>query len=248
MKQAKVLNKGLQYDRRYMLVDENNQFITQRNVHELALFKLSFSGDGFEVAYKNDLIKLPLNPMFDGVSESFTIWDDQVQAHELGEDFSKWFSRHLNLPCRLVYFPEESERLVDREYVSGAEQVSLADGYPYLVLGHSSLDDLNSRLKEHVPMNRFRPNLVFNGGEPFVEDKWINFSIGANRFRGVKPCARCVLTTIDQETGISGTEPLATLSTFRKFGGKVNFGLNVIPIDFYQVNEGDHISIESYIS
>ena len=248
MKQAKVMNKGLQYDRRYMLVDADNQFITQRNVHQLALFKLSFTTDGFKVSYKDDSMVFPFQPTFNGKSETVTIWNDQVQAVEVGEEFSNWFSHHLHISCRLVYFPEENERFVDREYVKAGEQVNLADGYPYIIIGQSSLDELNSRMAEKIPMNRFRPNLVFRGGEPFAEDKWVDFIIGTNRFRGVKPCARCVLTTVNQETGVSGIEPLATLSTYRKVGSKVNFGLNLIPIDLYQVNEGDHISVKFYNS
>lgn len=228
-----------------MLVDENNQFITQRSVHELALFKLSFSNEGFVVSFKQDKIKLPFKP--DQLDASIvSIWEDQVQAAEVGPRFNDWFSKHLKINCRLVYFPEDNKRLVDRDYVSGDEQVSFADGYPYLIIGQSSLDDLNSRLAEPVPMNRFRPNFVFEGAEPFEEDRWVNFTIGANRFKGVKLCARCVLTTVNQETGTSGVEPLATLSNYRKVGSKVNFGKNLIPIDFYQVNEGDPIHVESF--
>lgn len=248
MKDAAVLNKGLQYDRRYMLVDENNQFITQRTVHELALFKLSFSNEGFVVSFKEDKMELPFKPERLGVSNKVLIWNDQVLAVEVGPKFNDWFSERLNFNCRLVFFPEESQRLVDRDYASGNEEVSFADGYPYLIIGQSSLDDLNSRLKEPVPMNRFRPNFVFEGGEPFEEDKWVNFTIGANRFKGVKLCARCVLTTVNQETGASGVEPLATLSNYRKVGSKVNFGQNLIPIDFYRVKEGDPIHVESYHS
>lgn len=246
LKDAAVLNKGLQYDRRYMLVDEHNQFITQRSVHELALFKLSFSKEGFVVSFKEDKIELPFRPEQIDAPTSVAIWDDQVQAAEVGPKFNDWFSKHLKFNCRLVYFPEENERLVDRDFVSGDEQVSFADGYPYLIVGQSSLDDLNSKLDEPVPMNRFRPNFVFEGAEPFEEDSWVNFTIGANRFKGVKLCARCVLTTVNQETGTSGVEPLATLFSYRKVGSKVNFGKNLIPIDFYQVKEGDPIHVESY--
>jgi len=200
------------------------------------------------VSFKGDMIEVPLIPFASGVMESVTIWDDTVQATELGQKFSEWFSRRLNFPCRLMYFPEENKRLVDRNFVSGNEQVSFADGYPYLIIGQRSLDDLNSKLEKEVPMNRFRPNFVFEGGKAFDEDAWNDFSIGANRFQGVKLCDRCVLTTINQDTGMAGIEPLATLSKFRKIGGKVNFGQNLIALDFYQVNEGDSISVMSYHS
>jgi hypothetical protein len=231
-----------------MLVDDNDRFITQRSVHELALFKLSFTDEGFLVSYKGSSIELPLTPSKIHDPITVTIWDDNVQACELGEEFNNWFSQHLNISCRLVFFPEANERMVDRNYVSGGEQVSFADGYPYLIIGKGSLDDLNSKLKDPVPMNRFRPNFIFEGTEAYEEDKWVSFTIGANRFTGVKLCGRCVLLTVNQETGESGVEPLATLSKYRKVGSKVNFGQNLIPVDFNQVNEGDPIVVESFNS
>lgn len=246
MKQASVLKKGLQYDRRYMLVDQHNQFITQRTVHELALFKLSMAEDGFWVSFKGDQIKLPYTPMATGTTSMVRIWNDTVEASALDQQIDDWFSHKLSFPCRLVYFPEDKDRLVDRNFVSGDEQVSFADGYPYLIIGQSSLDDLNSRLDEPVPMNRFRPNFVFVGGEGFGEDKWNVFTIGDNRFRGVKLCARCTIPTVDQSTGLAGSEPLKTLATFRKDGSKVNFGQNLIPLDFGRISEGDPISVVSY--
>ena len=246
VKQASVLKKGLQYDRRYMLVDQHNQFITQRAVHELALFKLSMAEDGFLVSFKGDYIKLPPTPTVTGTTQKVRIWNDTVDASELDQQINDWFSHQLGFPCRLVYFPEDNERLVDRNFVSGDEQVSLADGYPYLIIGQSSLDDLNSRLDKPVPMNRFRPNFVFAGGEAFGEDKWNDFTIGDNRFKGMKLCARCTIPTVDQSTGVAGLEPLKILATFRKNGSKVNFGQNLIPLDFSRVSEGDPISVVSY--
>lgn len=231
-----------------MLVDEHNQFITQRRIHELALFKLSIVKDVFLISFKGDTIELPFTPAVTGSSVKVAIWNDTVEAFELGLQFSEWFSNKLNFSCRLVYFPEENERQVDRNFVSGDEQVSLADGYPYLLLGQSSLDDLNSRLNKPIPMNRFRPNLVFEGGLPYDEDKWAEFKIGQNRFKGVKLCERCNLPTINQDTGASGLEPLATLSKYRKNGSKVLFGQNLIPLDFKSISEGDLIDVESYIS
>ena len=116
--------------------------------------------------------------------------------------------------------------------------------YPVLIIGQSSLDDLNQRMKEPLPMNRFRPNIVFTGGEPYEEDGWKNFRIGQNRFVGVKPCSRCVLTTVNQDTGKKGIEPLATLSTYRMRNNKVYFGQNLIPLDHNEIAEGDEIVLE----
>lgn len=248
VKNGNVLGKGLQYDRRYMLVDEDNRFITQRLVHEMALFKLSPSPGGFKVCFKNNSIELPLFPKEKARSKKVVIWDDTVLASEMDEEYNEWFSGHLGIKCSLVFFPEPNNRAVDKNFASQDEQVSLADGYPFLIIGQRSLDDLNSRLKVPVPMNRFRPNFVFEGGSPYEEDTWKVFTIGSNQFKGAKPCARCSLPTVNQDTGQSGKEPLATLSTYRKNGSKVNFGQNLVAVDYHQVNEGDIISIKSFQS
>jgi uncharacterized protein YcbX len=119
--------------------------------------------------------------------------------------------------------------------------VSFADGMPYLIIGQSSLDELNSRLESPVPMNRFRPNLVFSGGEPFLEDQLRKIQIGSVPFQIVKPCARCVLTTVDQDTGEKGKEPLKTLATYRTVNNKVMFGQNVVALGGGSVRIGDEL-------
>jgi uncharacterized protein len=174
---------------------------------------------------------------------SAVIWDDPVEAIEVNKDFSLWFSDELQIKCKLVLFPEANRRDVDPEYAKAKEQVSLADGYPFLIIGQASLNDLNHRLTTPVPMNRFRPNFVFTGGLHYEEDGWKNLRIGNNRFVGVKPCGRCVLTTVDQETGTKGTEPLSTLATYRKRGSKINFGQNLLAIDYDELQEGDEIKL-----
>lgn len=244
---ATVLGKGLLYDRRYMIVDENNQFITQRVYPELALFKLSFHDSGFLITHNNKSLIIPFEPLHTENQKAVTIWEDTVQARELGESFNNWFSAQLNKTVKLVYFPEENQRRVDTQYAKNNEQVSLADGYPYLIIGQASLDDLNTRLKDPVPMNRFRPNFVFDGGKPFEEDTWKEFTVGTAHFKGLKLCARCVLTTVNQDTGKPGTEPLATLSKYRKVGSKVNFGQNAVTMESNkEVEVGNEIEVVSF--
>lgn len=246
LQNAKILPKGLMYDRRYMLVDEQNQFITQRVYPQLALFKLSFDGDDFRVSYEDDYIHIPLRPDHQKELITVTIWNDTVQAFELGEKYNEWFSKRAGLNCKLIFFPEENDRAVDKDFATHNEQVGFADGFPFLIIGQRSLDDLNSRLTDPVPMNRFRPNFVFEGIKPFEEDNWKNFTIGSNRFIGLKLCARCVLTTVNQDTGVKGIEPLATLSKFRKEGSKVNFGQNLVAVDHGEIKVGDEIKVESF--
>lgn len=245
---AKVMGKGLEFDRRWMLIDENNIFMTQRIYPQMAMFKLSLSGTEINVAKKsatkNQSISFRTDSAPIGEKIRAKIWDDDVDVFEVDQSLSKWFSDHLQLSCRLVSFPEQNPRPVDPKYQVNNEHVSLADAYPFLIIGQSSLDDLNSRLDEAVPMNRFRPTFVFTGGEPYEEDTWRNITIGENKFIGVKPCARCVLTTVNQDTAQKGIEPLYTLSTYRKRENKVLFGQNMVALDNNIVNVGDKISVE----
>ncbi len=240
---AKVMEKGLQYDRRWMLIDESGQFMTQRAYPRMSLFALRQTSDSFWIAYGDDELELLSDGPHSGEAVNANIWGDTVDVAEESVKSSLWFSERLGVSCRLVSFPEENPRPIDPQYRLASESVSLADGYPVLVIGKSSLVDLNARLDTPVPMNRFRPNLVFTGGEPYEEDTWKEFLVGANRFAAVKPCARCVLTTVDQATGEKGREPLLTLSRYRRQGDKINFGENVIPIDYHEIHEGDEITL-----
>jgi uncharacterized protein YcbX len=173
------------------------------------------------------------------------IWNDVVEVTEPDRALSQWFSGKLGITCKLVAFPEENPRPVDPDFaINSADQTSLSDAYPILIIGQPTLHDLNARLEEPVPMNRFRPNIVFTGGLPYEEDKWKNFSIGGVAMAGVKPCARCMVTTIDQQTGVAGKEPLATLSNYRKVGNKVLFGQNVIPLESGVIRVGDEITLQ----
>ena len=237
---AAVSEKGLQYDRRWMLIDEEGKFLTQRALPRMALFKVRREGARFVVSWGSDELELPTAG---GPAADARIWNDTIVVTEADKQYHRWFSDRLGMACRLVAFPEENPRLIDAAYRRANENVSLADGYPLLIIGQSSLDDLNGRLETPVPMNRFRPNLVFTGGTPYEEDGWKDFRVGDNAFVGVKPCARCVLTTVNQETGTTGREPLLTLSRYRKQNEKIYFGKNVIPVDRKQIHEGDEIQV-----
>jgi uncharacterized protein YcbX len=240
---ARVMPKGLQYDRRWMLVDEDGVCLTQRVHPAMALFKLAMEGNQLVVTHKENSLTLPI----DGRSShamKVTIWDDVVSANEVSQHCSQWFSDLLGIHCKLVSFPEENARPVDPKYKVNGEHVSLADAYPFLIIGQSSLDDLNDRLSKPVPMNRFRPNFVFTGGDPYEEDGWRNFNIGSTKFVGVKPCSRCVLTTVNQDTAEKGIEPLKTLATYRKRDNKIYFGQNLVAMDYNTIHVGDMITLQ----
>jgi hypothetical protein len=225
-----------------MLIDEENKFMTQRVYPRMALFKLFLESGNFIIRHSDQLIDLPFRMEDKPISAN--IWNDNVEVCEVSQRHSNWFSKILEMNCRLVSFPENNPRPVDPGFSINDDQVSLADAYPLLITGQASLDDLNRRLKEPLPMNRFRPNIVFAGGEPYEEDNWNHFRIGQNRFAAVKPCSRCVMTTVNQDTGEKGTEPLATLASYRRRDNKVYFGQNLIPLDHTEIAKGDEIVLE----
>lgn len=227
---SNVTHRGLEHDRRWMLVDDGGSFLTQRNVPKMSLLRTVLVWEKLEVFEKDnedDRISLSLRPEH-GEEMSVRVWDDVCAAIRISDEADHWFSRKLAQPVRLVYMPDSSLRHVDPRYATGNSITGFSDGYPILLAGQASLDDLNARLKQPVTMDRFRPNIVFSGGKPYEEDDWRTFRIGGLLYQGVKLCARCLVTTIDQDKGMAGKEPLATLSRYRTVDQKVMFGQNVI--------------------
>jgi uncharacterized protein len=243
LQSAKVEERGLQYDRRWMLVDKNGMFLTQREHPQMALLQVNIKVDSIEVTHKTKKMSPLQFPIATEKSSNIivNIWDDIVFAKHISRDFDSWFSEALNLDCHLVSMDKDSDRVTDGKYINEPRQVSFAEAYPFLIIGRESLNELNRRLKEPLPMNRFRPNFVFSGGKPFIEDKWKEFTIGNLKFRVVKPCSRCVITTVNQDSGEKASEPLETLAKFRKVGNKVMFGQNVIGYDEGVLKVGDRV-------
>jgi uncharacterized protein YcbX len=229
LNEAKVERRGLQHDRRWMLVDRENTFITQREYARMALVSIRLERDGLELSAPGmETLLIPFDSK-DASPATVKIWKDTCEALTVGEFADRWFSKFLATPCRLVHMPDATRRAVNPSYAVKDDIVSFADGYPFLLIGESSLEDLNGRLTSPIPMNRFRPNLVANGSRPFEEDGWRKIQIGATLFHVVKPCERCQIPTIDQETGErTGREPLWTLARYRSSDNKVLFGQNLI--------------------
>ena len=249
LEKANITTRGLENDRRFMLVDDNGQFLSQREYPQLAIFQTAIEGNFLKITNKKtgQNLKVNLSPNSQSLALSVTIWDDTTTAIEVSQEASEWFSQALGIPARLVYMHEESQRKVESNYaLTGDDITSFSDGYPILIAGQSSLDDLNNRLENPVNINRFRPNFVFTDGEPFEEDAWHEFTIGDVRFFGVKPCSRCIMTTIDQETGEKkGKEPLLTLNKYRKAGNKILFGQNVLVSELGTVSVGNDVTVLS---
>lgn len=229
LESAVIEDRGLQHDRRWMLVDEKRQFITQREVPRMATVKIEVVPDGLSASVNGNKIEVPADS-HTGETATVKIWSSTVKGAFYEPAVDEWFSDAIGFKCRLVVMPETSKRIVSPDYAvrKFEDTVSFADGYPFMLLGEGSVADLNSRLDEPVPMNRFRPNFVVNGSEPFEEDTWKRIRIGSTEFHIVKPCARCVITTVDQASGTKGKEPLATLSKYRNRNGNVMFGQNLI--------------------
>jgi uncharacterized protein YcbX len=243
---SEVEERGLKYDRRWVLVDETNTFFTQRDFPEMALIKVSIEKDGLTIQHKIKRIRKIFVPFeFEhSKKDKVIIWNDTVIGEFYSSEIDKWFSDIIGVKCHLVKMPESTKRIVDEIYAEN-KIVSFADGYPFLIIGQASLDDLNSRMGVSLPMNRFRTNFVFTGGKPFEEDNWKKFKIGSMNFEAVKPCARCVITTTDQDTAERFKEPLLTLSMFRKIDNKVMFGMNLVCESIGKVSVGDKITLLS---
>ena len=231
--------QGLHMDRRWMVVDPNGKFMSQRTVSRLALIRAAVRPEGLQVQAPGQEDLFVAQP--DGAARaSVEVWGDMISAAEADGGAHEWFSRFLGTECRLVFLDDPASRPVETGYGKPGDVVSFADSFPVLLLSEASLGALNERLDEPVPMHRFRPNLVVSGVEAFAEDTWDRVRIGEMHFLVAKACARCVVTTVDQETGVSGKEPLRTLETFRRGeAGKVYFGQNLIPLHPGTVRRGD---------
>lgn len=215
LNEAKAEERGLQYDRRWMLVDHDGEFFTQREFPKMATIALDLSENGLEVSADcfEDLF-ISHQPTNEKIK--VRVWQSVCDALLADNEINQWFSEVLQTKCRLVYMSDETRRKVNPLFNQDDDIVSFADGYPFLLIGENSLANLNSRLKNEVPMNQFRPNFVVQDSAAFAEDGWKKLSIGKTIFRVAKPCARCVMTTVDQQRGFfTGKEPLKTLANFR---------------------------------
>ena len=233
---------GLDNDRRWMVVDENGVMLTQRKISEMCLIHVELSESGITLnKLSNESLFVPYPIAQKKVTTK--IWQDTCQAYDAGEDAALWLSNVLSLKCRLVYFPDNEFRQVDLDYANEGEKTAFSDGFPILLISEASLNDLNSRLKTPVTMQRFRPNIVVSGCLPFSEDNWKKIQIGDIVFRIVKPCSRCVIPNVNIETGLRENEPIKTLSTYRKRDRKIYFGQNVIANNFGELKVGMSVEI-----
>jgi uncharacterized protein len=237
--------RGLKYDRRWMLIDENNRFLSQRELPVLSRFSMTLSEECLIVT--NTLNKEQINIPLEIESNQYKIvqiWEDEVLATLGPPEINLWFSNQIGRKVELVYQPNESIRPIHPDYsVTGKEHTSLSDGYPVLVISEGSLDYLNSVCPEYIPMERFRPNIVVKNIEAFHEDKLKKIKINEVELYGVKPCARCNVPNLNPDSLKFSNEPSLTLSKIRKFGNKILFGQNLVVHNVGKINLGDKISV-----
>lgn len=235
-----VAERGFVADRRWMIVDGAGRCVTQRETPELALVSITLARDSMRLSAPG-LPDLELPRAFDaGAERAVQIWNDQSEArvHRGG---SAWFSSYLGRAHELVYMPDEQRRAVDPARAAPGDIVSFADAYPFLLISEASLSDLNARLAAPITVDHFRPNIVIGGTQPYAEDHYTRVRMGEITFRGPKRCDRCVVTTVDPETGLRGPEPLRTLAQYRLEDRKVWFGMNLIHDNLGTLGVGDPV-------
>ncbi len=229
VQQWQVNAKGLLYDRKWMLIDENNKFLSQRRLPKMALITTALVDNSLVLSAPGMEDKtLLLNDAETGEEVMTEIWHDLCPARCVSVEMDEWFSQFLKMSCRLVYQPENIIRAVDSRYANTTDKVYFSDGFPFLIISEASLNALNEAIGLKLTMARFRPNLVIANCEAYTEDTWRKIRVGEIDFRLPKPCARCSVPTINPISAEITQEPLTTLSRLRKWQGKVYFGQNAL--------------------
>lgn len=237
-----VTAQGLHLDRSFMVVDaQSGEFLTQRQLPAMALIRPSLADDQLHLQTPGGAASVRLEEL--GQQRSIQVWEHAGPARDCGDPPAELLSDLLGSAVRLVGLDPSHDRQADAEHAGPGVPVSFSDGYPLLVIGQASLADLNARLPQPLPMNRFRPNLVLGGTEAFAEDAWPRITVGSIPIDLVKPCTRCAITTVDQATGQrAGAEPLRALGTFRRSEKGVMFGQNAVPRGVGVLRVGDSIT------
>jgi len=247
LEEVEVRDRGLAWDRRWMLVGGDQRFLSQRQLPKMATIKAAVTGEELVLDHRNGRITVPLKSPETAPKIQVTIWNDQVEAVVL-PDYGNWFSEILHHRCDLVFMPDTTLRAVNPKFARAGDIVGFADAYPILLIGAASLEDLNARLDDPVPIDRFRPNIVVATNEPFIEDQWGEIEIGSTLVCGTKASARCLVPTVDQLTGErTGPEPIRTLARYRQFDEGVYLGQNLTIRRAGRIAVGDVVSIRTKI-
>jgi uncharacterized protein YcbX len=245
LQQAVVQPRGLEGDRRWMVVGEDGYFLTGRQQPRLTLLRAEWKGQCLQLQAPGMPALEVSPPSAEGPRRTVTVWRNKVDAPLADAAAGEWISRFLGRPCQLAFMDAQAHRAVDPQYAQPGDEVSFADAFPLLLTTTASLDHLNAQLEKRVSMLRFRPNVVVDGSLPHAEDGWKRIRIGSIEFEVAKPCSRCVFTTIDPETATPDVdgEPLRTLTRYRQAKGGVMFGMNLIARGEGALQIGDPVQV-----
>ena len=245
LSESDLQRTGLRYDRRWMVVTANGDFLTQRSQPQMALVHTRIE-NGRLILSKHTMPELQVEAVTANAKRmQVTVWRDTLSAAHISDTVDRWLSDAIGVACHLVYFPDDVFRGVNPEYAKPGDSTAFADGYPLLLISQASLDDLNSRLQQPLPMQRFRPNLVVSGCEAYAEDQWKIIQTSDINLRIAKPCSRCAITTVNPDTGeYTGKEPLRTLSKYRRQDNMVLFGQNLLHDNTGTIKIGDLVTVK----
>jgi uncharacterized protein YcbX len=231
---------GLRGDRRWMLIDEDGQFLSQRRVPQMALLDVEPTPDGLRLTMDGEMIEVA-TPGAEAERVSATVWEHSLLAPLAAATANHWLSDRFAQALRLVYCPRDSQRPVDPDYAPPGQRVAFSDGFPLLIVSQASLDDLNARLPTPVPMDRFRPNLVISGADAYAEDNWTELCVGDVRLSLVKPCSRCAVPGIDQQSAGRDPHINRVLAGYRRRDGAIYFGMNALAPANARFTVGQHV-------
>lgn len=236
--------RGPRDDRRWMLVDAQNRFVSGREIGALVKLSANASERGLALRWGDETLQVEY-PADHAERCEVTLWDDQVDAALASDAAATWLSDRLGRPLRLVYMDARSHRPVSTSHVQGEHEVSFADGYPLLLLSAAAVREVDRRAGGGIDARRFRPNIVIEGSEAHEEDRWKRLRIGDIEFLNPKLCVRCVFTTVDPDSGLrdSRGEPLRSLKEYRRSDRGIIFGVNLIALGTGRIQLGDPVQV-----
>jgi len=238
--QAFAEEMGFENDRRWMLINAENLHVTQREHPILSQFYPQISNGKISITFEGHQHEFSVNEHLDE-SINTKVWEDKSEVVEVNKTTSEWFSELLGFECKLVKIIKSGDRKHESSRLKETFNVSLADGYPYLLIGTESVDFLNEKLEDKITVLRFRPNIVISSQKAHEEDDFDTFKIGEVQFKNVKPCGRCIMVNNDPQKGVIKKEPLKTLSKYRNVNNSVLFGTNIVSLNNGLITVGDEI-------
>lgn len=233
---------GPECDRRWMVIDKNNTFITQRKVSKMSLINVELTQQGIRLS-TDGMASCSVTKPNSGETFDSSVWGSDVQGLDCGDEVAIWLSDFLSKDCRLIYMPDDFNRAVNTDFASKQEQVGFADGFPLLITSQASLDDFNNKLDNKISMDRFRPNIVISGNQAYAEDQWQIIAIGDIEFSLVKPCSRCIMPSINPQTGVKEMAVNKALQTYRRRDRETFFGQNALYNRFGSISIGDEVTV-----